>query len=176
MTSTSRRLTAGRALRPAPGRLERLAIRPLGPRQVLRDLGRQELVNGLVGALFAMTGPVAVILAVGTRAGLEQELVASWVFAIFVLNGLLTVLMSWVYRQPLGFFWTIPGTVVVGQALTTLTWSEVIGAYLITAVLMLRWGWHRLSASGGPSRRKLCRRGSSQSWRRSRSATPPATR
>ncbi len=114
----------------------RRLIRDLG-----RDLGRHELVNGTVGALFAMTGPVAVILAVGTAAGLPQTVVASWVFGIFVLNGLLTIVASLVHRQPLGFFWTIPGTVVVGQALTSsLTWPEVVGAYLLSAVLMLALG------------------------------------
>jgi benzoate membrane transport protein len=106
-----------------------------------RDLGRHELVNGTVGALFAMTGPVAVILAVGRAADLPQPVVASWVFGIFVLNGLLTVAASLVYRQPLGFFWTIPGTVVVGQALTSsLSWPEVVGAYLLAAALMLVLG------------------------------------
>lgn len=114
----------------------RRLVRDLG-----RDLGRHELVNGTVGALFAMTGPVAVILAVGTAAGLPQVVVASWVFGIFVLNGLLTIVASLVHRQPLGFFWTIPGTVVVGQALTSsLTWPEVVGAYLLSALLMLAIG------------------------------------
>jgi benzoate membrane transport protein len=112
--------------------------------RLLRDLGRHELVNGAVGALFAMTGPVAVILAVGRSAGLPQATVASWVFGIFVLNGLLTVAASLAYRQPLGFFWTIPGTVVVGQALNSgLRWPEVIGAYLLAAALMLGLGLTR---------------------------------
>lgn len=109
--------------------------------RLLRDLGPHELVNGAVGALFAMTGPVAVILAVGRAADLPQAVVASWVFGVFVLNGLLTIVTSLVYRQPLGFFWTIPGTVVVGQALTSaLSWPEVVGAYLLSAAVMLVLG------------------------------------
>lgn len=112
--------------------------------RLLRDLGRHELVNGAVGALFAMTGPVAVVLAVGRAADLPQQVVASWVFGIFVLNGLLTIVASLAYRQPLGFFWTIPGTVVVGQALTSsLSWAEVVGAYLLAAALMLGLGLTR---------------------------------
>jgi benzoate membrane transport protein len=125
---------------PRPGRIERPGQRPPSPRQVVRDLGREQLVNGLVGMIFSMTGPVAVILSVGAGAGLSQRLVASWVFGVFVLNGLLTIVAAWVYRQPLGFFWTIPGTVVVGQALTTLTWPEVIGAFFVSAVVMLVLG------------------------------------
>lgn len=105
-----------------------------------RDLGRTEILNGVVGAIFSMTGPVAVILSAAGAAGLSAAEVSSWIFGAFFLNGVLTVVASWVHRQPLAFFWTIPGTVVVGQAATHLAWAEVIGAYLVTAVLLLAIG------------------------------------
>lgn len=123
-----------------PGRVERPRSRPPRPREVLADLGRHELVNGLVGLLFSVTGPVAVILTVGAGGGLDSAQIASWITGVFVLNGLLTILASWVYRQPLGFFWTIPGTVVVGQALDSLSWGEVVGSYVLAALLMLALG------------------------------------
>ena len=95
--------------------------RPLtGPRQLRDDLGPIYAANGLIGLIFAATGPVAVILAVGRQGGLSQADIASWVFGVFFLNGVLTVLACWVYRQPLAFFWTIPGTVLVGPALAHL--------------------------------------------------------
>ena len=40
-----------------------------------------------------------------------------------------------VYRRPLAFFWTIPGTVLIGPPLGHLTYVEVIGAYVATGVL-----------------------------------------
>jgi len=107
---------------------------------VLADLGSHEVVNGVVGVLFAITGPIPIIVAVGRSGGLSSEEIASWIFGVLVFNGLLTVVASWVFRQPLGFFWTIPGTIVVGTALQSLTWPEVIGAYLLTALLILAIG------------------------------------
>jgi benzoate membrane transport protein len=62
------------------------------------------------------------------------------VFGVFFLNGMLTVLACWVYRQPLAFFWTIPGTVLVGPALGHLRWPEVVGAFVATGLLMLVLG------------------------------------
>jgi benzoate membrane transport protein len=116
-------------------------VRPVpGPRRLLRDVGVVYAANGLIGLIFAATGPVAVILAVGTQGGLSQEQLASWIFGAFFLNGILTVLACWLYRQPLAFFWTIPGTVLVGPALTHLSWPEVIGAFLLTGVLVLVLG------------------------------------
>ena len=92
--------------------------RPLaGPGRLLRDLGPLYAANGLIGMIFSATGPVAVILAVGTAGRLSPAELASWIFGVFFLNGLLTVLACWLYRQPLAFFWTIPGTVLVGPAL-----------------------------------------------------------
>jgi benzoate membrane transport protein len=129
---------------PADAVREHLVERPLrplpGPRRLVRDVGAVYAANGLIGFVFAATGPVAVILAVGTSGGLSQEQLASWIFGAFFLNGLLTVLACWLYRQPLAFFWTIPGTVLVGPALTHLTWPEVVSAFYLTGVLVLVLG------------------------------------
>ena len=93
------------------------------------------------------------ILAVGSRGGLSPAELASWIFGVFFLNGLLTVLSCWLYRQPLAFFWTIPGTVLVGPALTHLSWPEVVGAFFATGVLMLVLGlsgWVRRAMAAVP--------------------------
>ncbi len=90
--------------------------------------------------MFAATGPVAIILAVGSNGGLSQNEITSWIFGAFFINGLITILLCWLYRQPLAFFWTIPGAVLVGQSLSHLTFPEVIGAYYVTSLLMLVLG------------------------------------
>ena len=99
-----------------------------------------EGANALVAFLFAASAPVAIILSAGIRGGLTEADLASWIFAAFAVNGILTVLMSAVFRQPLAFFWTIPGTVLVGATLQTLGFAEVIGAYLLTGGLLLVLG------------------------------------
>lgn len=122
-------------------RIAGVAEKPFGPpprpSEILRDIGGGYLVNGLIGLIFAASGPVAVILAAGAVGGLGPAELASWIFGVFVLNGLLTIVASWVYRSPLAFAWTIPGTVLVGASLNHLTWPEVVGAFLLTALLIL---------------------------------------
>lgn len=110
------------------------------PRQPWSDFGAVYAGNGFVAFLFASSGPVAIILSVGARGGLSESDLASWTFAVFFLNGLLTIAYSLLYREPLAFFWTIPGTVLVGPALTHLSFPEVIGAFLATGLLMLVLG------------------------------------
>ena len=84
--------------------------------QIRAHFGTTYAANALIGFIFAATGPVAVILSVGTRGHLSPEELASWVFGVFFVNGLVSLLMSWRYTTPLAFGWTIPGTVLVGPA------------------------------------------------------------
>lgn len=107
---------------------------------VLADFGGVYFANAIVGFLFAASGPIAIILTIGTRGGLSPSDLASWIFGAFFINGLISIAFCWRYRQPLVFFWTIPGAVLVGPALGHLTWPEVIGAYIATGVLMIALG------------------------------------
>jgi benzoate membrane transport protein len=105
-----------------------------------RDLTATHAVSGLVGFLFAASGPLAIILATGTRGGLTEAQLASWVFGALFINGVLSVGYSLAWRQPLAFFWTIPGTVLIGPALGHLSFAEVVGAYIATGLLMMALG------------------------------------
>lgn len=105
-----------------------------------RDLSTSHAINGLVGFLFAASGPLAIILATGTRGGLSEAQIASWVFASLFVNGVMSIGYSLAWRQPLVFFWTIPGTVLIGPALGHLSFAEVVGAYIATGVLMMALG------------------------------------
>lgn len=110
-------------------------------RDIARDLGPQEIGNGLVALIFSASGPIAVILAAAAAGNLDPGQTSSWIFGAFLGNGLLTLLLTWLYRSPQAYFWTIPGTVLAGDALTHLSFGEVIGAYLATAVLVFLLGW-----------------------------------
>ncbi|HZP86257.1 MAG TPA: benzoate/H(+) symporter BenE family transporter [Burkholderiales bacterium] len=130
------------------------AQRPLpGLRQMLADSGGLYLANAVIGFVFAASGPLAIILAVGARGGLSESDLSSWIFGSFFINGLITVLFCALYRQPLVFFWTIPGTVLVGPALTHLSWAEVVGAFHAAGLLMLVLGlsgWVRRAMQAVP--------------------------
>lgn len=142
--SSKARSTASKAaLAPEPGPqplFERPRVRPAGVRDFLRDVGPHYASNGAVGLAFSASGPIAVTLTVGSMGGLSQGQLASWVFAIFLSAGAATVLMSMIYRQPLGFAWSIPGTVLLGPSLQHLSFAEVVGAFFSAGVLILALG------------------------------------
>lgn len=99
-------------------------------------LNQHTLGNGVVGFLFATTGPMAILLAVATQGHLTDADIASWVTASYGMGGLLSIGFSVYYRQPLAFAWTIAGAVVVGTALERLSFNEAVGAYIASGVLM----------------------------------------
>jgi benzoate membrane transport protein len=132
--------------RPHTPLFERPLEPPPTPARILADFGPVYAVNGLIGFIFSASGPVAIILATGQRGGLGPTELASWLFGAFFLNSLLTIALSWRYRTPLVFFWTIPGTVLVGPALAQSSHAEVLGAFVATGVLMAvlgASGWMR---------------------------------
>lgn len=135
------------------GPLESPASPRPGLRQLWRDFGLTYAANGFIGWLFAITAPVAIILSVGSRGGLSEAEIASWIFGVFFFNGLISILFCWLYREPLVFFWTIPGAVLVGPALTHLSFAEVLGAFYLTGLLMFALsitGWVRRAMAAVP--------------------------
>lgn len=128
--------TEAERLSTTAGGFERPAHRPPTRRELIADFGGRYVGAGATGVLFSATGPVAVIMGAASVGSLTAAQTASWILGVFVLNGLLTIVASWAYRMPLSFFWTIPGTVLVGQALQSLTWPEVVGAYIATGIFI----------------------------------------
>ncbi|WP_432790593.1 benzoate/H(+) symporter BenE family transporter [Brevibacterium sp. K11IcPPYGO002] len=107
---------------------------------IRRDIGLDHCLNAVVGLIFGITGPIAVTMAVGLAGGLSNAQLASWVFGIFLSAGSATLVMSLIYRRPLGFAWSIPGTVLLGPSLQHLSFGEVVGAFFVTGVLTLALG------------------------------------
>ncbi len=111
-----------------------------GPGELASSFSVSHFANAVIALVFAASAPVAIILGVGVAGGLSESDLASWIFAAFAVNGVLTIVVSLLYRTPLSFFWTIPGTVLVGPALDHLSFAEVVGAFYATGVLLLVLG------------------------------------
>jgi len=120
--------------------LERPILPLPGFARVAADSGGVYAASAIVAFLFSTTGPVAIILSIGAAGGLAESDISSWLFGGFFLNSIISLGFSIAYRQPLVFLWSIPGAVIVGPALTHLSFPEVIGAFLVSGVVMLLLG------------------------------------
>jgi benzoate membrane transport protein len=95
---------------------------------------------GLTAWLFAVTGPFLIYVNAARQGNLSIAVLNSWIFGGYFFCGMLTVLLSLYYRQPLLAAITIPGGVLIATALTHLGFHEIIGAYLLTGVLITALG------------------------------------
>lgn len=98
------------------------------------------VVNAIIAFLFAITGPVAIVLTIQQQGRLTDSDVASWLFGAFAVNGIVSAILCIRYRQPLVFLWTMPGSVLVGQALDHFSFVQIIGTYYATGLFMLVLG------------------------------------
>lgn len=107
----------------------------------LKDLPRYltlaSVSYGATAWLFAVTGPFLIYVNAAKQGNLSPAEFNSWIFGGYFICGILTLLLTLYYRQPLLAAITIPGGVLTGTALTHLSFAEVIGAYLLTGVFIV---------------------------------------
>jgi benzoate membrane transport protein len=91
---------------------------------LLSGFGGVYLANAVVAFLFSASAPVAIILTASQQGSLTEADIASWLFGCYFINGVISLAFCLTYRQPLVFYWTIPGSVLVGQALDHLSFAQ----------------------------------------------------
>jgi benzoate membrane transport protein len=111
-----------------------------GIRDLPKSLTLSALTYGLTAWLFAVTGPFLIYVNAARQGNLSTLELNSWIFGGYFVCGLLSVALSLYYRLPLLAAITIPGGVLVAAALTHLSFEEIIGAYLVTGVLITALG------------------------------------
>ena len=108
----------------------------VGIRDIFHSLNGAQASSAFVSFIFAVSAPIAIIIGAGTKGGLSEVEIASWIFAAFTINGILSIGLSIAYRMPLAHLWAIPGAAIAAQALTHLSFAEVIGAYMVCGALL----------------------------------------
>ncbi|ETX02152.1 benzoate/H(+) symporter BenE family transporter [Candidatus Entotheonella palauensis] len=109
-------------------------------REMIASISRHHIANGMTAFLYAITGPLAILLTVATVGGLSTTQISSWIFASYGIGGLLSIGASLVFRQPLALVWTIPGALLLPPAFGHLSFSEILGAYWLTGGLIMVLG------------------------------------
>ena len=129
-------------------------IRPTGPEppgeigRNLRDFPRHASAStlgaGFVATLLGTTGPALLVYQAATNAGYPDEITDSWFFAIFVGGGLLSLLLAFLYRQPICGAYPIAGSALLVTVLGEYSLPEVVGAFLVSGVLVALIGFSGL--------------------------------
>ena len=112
-------------------------------RQFARDSSPTAALSGLVAVLVGFAGPTVLIYTVAQSAHLPERTVLSWVWASTVLCGLVSVFLSLKTRVPIMSTWSTPGIAFLATALPGIPFSQAVGAFLVSGVLVLLLGTFR---------------------------------
>lgn len=97
---------------------------------------RNILSNTFIAFLFMHTGPIAILLSAAQAGGLAEREIIAWFFAGYGIGGVITIILSLLYRQPFAVAWSLPAAAIMGASLQHLSFSQVVGAYLVTGLLI----------------------------------------
>jgi len=111
---------------------------------LLKHLNVNTVSAGTLAAIFGCTGPALIVIGGAQNGGLSQAETISWLFAIYFFGGLLGLILSFKYKQPIAGAYSIPGAVLVAGALTHFSLNEAAGAYLVSGIIVFILGISRL--------------------------------
>ena len=105
-----------------------------------KHMNSYTITAGIVATVFGCTGPALIVLNAAQTGKLTEIQAISWLFSIYFFGGLLGILLASYYKQPINGAWSIPGAVMLIDALKTNSINEAAGAYFIAGVIVLVLG------------------------------------
>ena len=93
-------------------------------------------VDSFIAFLFAVSGPVAIMLSITSTNNINSSNVSIWLFGCFAVNGLLSIILTLKNKQPLVLMWSIPGIILIGYSLKHYSLNEIVGVYLTSSFLL----------------------------------------
>ncbi|MED4532044.1 benzoate/H(+) symporter BenE family transporter [Metabacillus fastidiosus] len=110
-------------------------IRRDGPS--LKDLNHKNISAGIVAGIFIITGPTALILEASVNGNFSIAQTVLWIFAVYVFGGLFGIILPMYSRIPIVGGHTLTGVAFLATVTSQFTFHELIGAYIISGLLML---------------------------------------
>ncbi|MEO3997115.1 benzoate/H(+) symporter BenE family transporter [Mesorhizobium sp. CAU 1732] len=95
--------------------------------------------SAFVAAIVGFGGTLALIIAAGMAVGAAPDQVTSLVATICLAIAIETAWLSWRYKMPVITAWSTPGAALMATT-TGLTVNDAVGAFIITAVLLVATG------------------------------------
>jgi len=99
-------------------------------------------VSAFVAAIVGFGGTLAIIIAAAAAVGATQAETASWVTAICLAMAAESLWLSWRTKMPVITAWSTPGAALIAAS-SGFTMSEAVGAFIVTALLLIATGLFR---------------------------------
>ncbi|WP_148624953.1 benzoate/H(+) symporter BenE family transporter [Aliarcobacter cryaerophilus] len=91
------------------------------------------IIAGLISVIVNYGGTFILIFQAAQIAGLNPEQTASWVWSISIGVGITGIILSWYTKEPIITAWSTPAAAFLVTAIATVSYSEAIAAYILSA-------------------------------------------
>ncbi|SEI64369.1 benzoate membrane transport protein [Deinococcus reticulitermitis] len=107
-----------------------------------RDASLSAVTAGFVAVVVGAASSIGLLVGAARDFGLSHEQTASWVLSCYLAISVSGGALSWRYRAPIKMAWSTPGLALVASvaAARGLSYSEVLGAYVLSALIMTGLG------------------------------------
>ena len=109
-----------------------------------RSFALSAISAGLVAMLIGYAGPMLIVVQAAQNAGFSDAQLSSWVWGISIGTGLISILLSLWYRQPMLAAWPSAGAALLVFSLPQYSINEAVGAYIITSIGLIVLGYSGL--------------------------------
>jgi benzoate membrane transport protein len=99
------------------------------------------VLAGVLIVIVGFTGSLVLTFDVAARAGLSSAELGSWVLAITVGSGVLSLGLSLWYKQPVLTAWSTPGLALLASSLGKYPLSDAVGVYLAVGLTIAFLGF-----------------------------------
>jgi len=104
--------------------------------RLLKDLSLPAIVAGFLAVLVSYSGPLAILFQAGASAGISDQMMTSWVWAISMGAAISGIILSIWLKAPVVTAWSAPGTALLVALFPELSLNEAVGAYITAAVII----------------------------------------
>lgn len=100
------------------------------------DFSASAAIAGVIALVATYSGPVLIVVQAAQAGHLSHSLLSTWIWAVSIGAGLLGLWLSVRHRMPVIGAWSTPGVALLLTALARYPFSDVIGCYLVVAVII----------------------------------------
>jgi len=99
------------------------------------DCSVSAMIAGLIAVMVSYAGPLLIVFQAAKIANLSDTMLSSWIWAISFSTGITAILLSIWFKTPIITAWSTPGAVLLVASWSAYTYSDAIGAFILSALI-----------------------------------------
>lgn len=112
-------------------------VRGSRPASLVADASTSTIVASLVILVVSWGGPAAILFQAAEAGALTPGQLDTWIWSLGVGIGVCGIGLSWWFKTPVICAWSSPGSALLIAGFVDYPYAEVLGAYVVAAVIML---------------------------------------